>query len=188
VEASYSGLVRGPSAVYPRGGIWMFSIWYAAMYVVLLFAASPSAAFAVVAFALFAGAAATITWLLSRASYRSLQADARGIRLGPPAKAREVPWAEVRQLRISADKDGALLEVLLDQSAEVPRRGLARKIGELAYFSLPFVGARNCTPEILIPLPDPPRYRVPLASVTPEALRSALAALAPDTVPITVSG
>ncbi len=48
------------------------------------------------------------------------------------------------------------------------------------------LGIRMARPELLTVLPDPPRYRVPLAKVTPDELRSALSGLAPATLAIEI--
>jgi hypothetical protein len=107
------------------------------------------------------------------------EASSSGIRLGRSEKVRELPWNEIQQVRTSAVKRGVLLEVMLSPSVPVAYRGLSRQLGDLAFFSLPVVGVRLCTPALLVPLPDPPRYRVPLIRVTAQELSDAFAGLAP---------
>jgi hypothetical protein len=181
----FKALVRGPAALYPRGGLWMFFVWYAIAYVAFLFGAKPSRSFAIVAFVMFGIGAGGLTWIMSRSGGQSFEASSTGIRLGRSGKVRELPWNEIQQLRISAVKRGVLLEVMLSPSVPVAYRGLGRQLGDLAFFSLPVTGVRRCTPALLVPLPDPPRYRVPLIRVTAQELSNALAGLAPG-LPVSV--
>jgi hypothetical protein len=183
----YSALVRGPTALYPRGGLWMFVVWYTIAYGAFLFGAKPPRYFAIAAFAAYAIAAATMTWIMSRAGSPSFEASSTGIRLGRSGKIRELPWSDVQQIRVSVVKQGVLLEIILSPSVPVRYRGTARQLADLALFGLPLVGIRRCTPALLVPLPDPPRYRVPLIQVTAQELSTALAAEAPGT-PVSVTG
>ncbi len=178
-ETPYTALVRGPTALYPRGGLWMFLVWYTVGYLALLFGTNSSRSFAIEVFALYAIGASVATWALSRSASPSFEASSTGIRLGRSGKVRELPWSEMQQLRICAVKRGVLLEIMLSPSVPLSYRGVGRQVADLAFFSLPIVGARRCTPALLVPLPDPPRYRVPLIRVTAQELSDDFARLAP---------
>jgi hypothetical protein len=182
----YSLLVRGPSPSFPRGGVWMFGVWYALMYLCLLWAAGLPLWFNLVTLAVFGGAAAYTITRFTRGLSRAFAADNGGIWLGRNSgTARQVRlgWEQIRQLTISSNPRGSMLEILLNSGA--PATGRLRQAASLVQMSLP-LGIRRSRPELLTVLPDPPRYRVPLADVTPDELRSALSALAPATLAIEI--
>jgi hypothetical protein len=182
--ARYSALVRGPSATFPRGGLWLFPVWYAVMYVALLFETRQRLWFNLVMLAALGAAAAAVVVILAKTQSLAFAADDGGIWLGKnnrAARPLRVGWEQVRQLTISSYQHGSILQVLLNSGATPTTRG--RQIASLALVSLP-LGIRRARPGLLTVLPDPPRYRVPLARVTPEELRSALSGLAPATLPI----
>jgi hypothetical protein len=178
----YSALVRGPSASFPRGGVWLFGVWYAGMYLCLLAVAGFSLWENLVVLALFAAAAGgTIIWF-NRGTSRAFAADDSGIWLGKQTAMsvrQRLSWEQIRQLTISAQPHGSMLQVLLVSG--VPVTGRFRQAASLALMVLP-LGIRRTKPELLTVLPDPPRYQVPLARVTPSELKSALSALAPSAV------
>lgn len=183
VTAEYSALVRGPSAIFPRGGIGVFSIWYAGFYLYLLWVAGPALWYNLVALVALGAAAATVTIVFSKAKSPAFGADSGGIRLGKKvARPVRLEWEHIRQLKISSDKHGSVLQILLDTSARPT--GRVRQLASLALFAFVPMGFRRARPGLLTVLPDPPRYQVPLAQVTPEKLRSALSALAPPAIPI----
>jgi hypothetical protein len=182
--AGYSALVRGPSPSFPRGGVWMFCLWYAVIYLCLLAFAKDPLWFNLVALLVFGAAAAYLTTRFLKASSRAFAADQGGIWLGKKtatSRPLRLEWDQIRQLTISSYPHGAILQVILGSGA--PATGGRRQLASLALMSLP-LGIRRARPELLTVLPDPPRYRVPLAKVTPDDLRSALSALAPATVGI----
>jgi hypothetical protein len=182
--AGYSALVRGPSPAFPRGGVWMFSVWYAGMYLCLLLVAGFSLWYNLVVLAAFSAAAAFMTRSVTKASHRAFAADHGGIWLGKnTAGARRVrlEWQQVRQLSISSHPHGSVLQILVNSG--IPATGRRERIVNLALVLLP-LGIRRARPELLTVLLDPPRYRVPLAKVTPDELRSALSGLAPATLAI----
>jgi hypothetical protein len=103
-----------------------------------------------------------------------------------------VEWHQVRQLTISADPHGSVLQILLNSAARPNGTRqqiavLAHSIASLLLYFVP-LGFRKARPGLLTVLPDPPRYRVPLAQVTPEQLGAALSAVAPASVPIVTRG
>jgi hypothetical protein len=178
----YSALVRGASAVYPRGGIWMLFAGYAAACLVLVLLVKDPLAINLFYLVGMGAAVAVVTVVFSRARSRAFAADQGGVWLGKnTARPLRLGWEQIRQLTISSDPRGAVLQILLSSGAHPT--GIAQQLASLALLFVPF-GLRRARPGLLTVLPDPPRYRVPLSEVTPEELRSALAALAPAAVPI----
>lgn len=182
----YSALVRGPSASFPRGGVWMFSFWYAVIYLAWFLEDRHPPWFDPVVLAAFAGADITVVIVFTRATNRAFTADRGGIWLGKKTATKNpqrLVWEQIRQLTISSYPHGSMLQVVLDSNARATSR--LRQLASLALMSLP-LGIRRTTPGLLTLLPDPPRYRVPLARVTSEELKSALSGLAPATLPIEI--
>jgi len=182
----YSALVRGPSSTFPRGGLWVFGFWYVVIYVVLWLEDGHQLWFRLVVLVALAAAWTGVTMLLSRAMFPAFAADADGIWLGKQAVRRSperIGWEQVRQLTISSSPHGSVLQVLL--GVDAPATSRLRQAASLALMAVPF-GLRRTRPALLTVLPNPPRYRVPLARVTPAELAAALSAQAPATVPIQV--
>lgn len=180
--AGYSALVRGPSAVFPRGTLWVLCFGYAVAYVILVVLVKEPLSINLIYLAGFIGSAIALSLVFGRAKYRAFAADDAGIWLGKnTTRPLRLKWEQVRQLKISPYPHGAVLEILLS-SGHRPT-GRTQQILSLALLYVPF-GIRRARPGLLTVLPDPPRYRVPLTQVTPEELRSALSALAPAAFPI----
>jgi hypothetical protein len=178
----YSALVRGPAAVLPRGGIWMIYAGEAVAYVAVVLLGKYSLAINLMYLVAMGAAVATVFVVFRRARYRAFAADQSGVWLGKSsARPLRLGWEQIRQLRISSDPHGAVLQILLNPGARPT--GTGRQLASLTLMFVPF-GFGRARPGLLTVLPDPPRYRVPLAQVTPEELRSALSGLAPATLPI----
>ena len=166
--------------------MWIISLWYAVMYLGWLLEGRHPLRFNLVVLAAFAGADIVVTIWLIRATYPAFTADHGGIWLGKKTATKSpqrLSWEQVRHLTISSYPHGSMLQVILDSGAAATSR--VRQMAGLVLMSLP-LGVRRTTPGLLTLLPDPPRYRVPLARVTPDELRSVLSALAPATLPIEV--
>jgi hypothetical protein len=170
--------------MFPRGGIWMFGVWYVVMYLILVLFAVHSLWFTLVALAVFGFAAAFMITTYGKARVPAFAADGGGIWLGVRNTSRGVrlEWAHVRRIRISAYPHGSILQILLDPGARPT--GWGQQIAALALLGLVPMGFRRARPGLLTVLPDPPRYRVQLAQVTPGEVRSGLSALAPVALPI----
>ena len=182
--AGYSAPVRGPSPSFPRGGVWMFCVWYAVLYL-CLFPWLPLW-YDLVVLAVFSATAVYMIMAFTKAGWRAFAADDGGIWLGKnnvPDRRVRLEWEQIRQLSISAYPHGSILQVLVDSGT--PTTGRRDRIVNLALMLLP-LGVRRARPELLTVLPDPPRYRVPLAKVTPDELRSALSGLVPATLAIEI--
>lgn len=183
LSAEYSALVRGPSAILPRGGIGVYASGWAVGYLAIVLLVPESVVFLLVVLAGIVVQLAALAIISGRANVGAFTADASGIWLGRKGRVRGVrlEWAHIHQLLISRHPRGSMLQVVL--SSGVRPASWFRPVADLALM-LATMGARRPTPALLTVYPDPPRYRVPLAQVTPEELRSALAALAPTALPI----
>jgi len=182
----YSARVRGPLSSFPRGGLWVFGVWYVLIYLGALLEDGHELWFSLVSLVIIGGVCGYATYLLARATFLAFEVDADGIWLGKKSASRSperIGWEQVRQLTISSSRHGSVLQILL--GPDVPATGRLRQAASLALMSVP-LGLRRTRPGLLTVLPNPPRYRVPLARVTPAELASALSPLAPATVPVQV--
>ena len=180
--AEYSAMVRGPSAIFPRGAIWSYWIAYAAAALTLVLLVRDPLSVNLLETLGLAVPAVAMTVIFSRAKVPAFAADDGGIWLCKrSARPLRLEWRHIRQLTISSSPDGAILQILLDPGVRP-----TGKLQQITSLALPFVslGTRRGRPGLLTVLPDPPRYRVPLAQVTPEELRSALSVLAPAMPPV----
>jgi hypothetical protein len=154
------------------------------MYLILLVAAGFPLWMNLVTLVFFGAAAFYAVRRFTRGTCRAFAADDGGIWLGKesaPASPQRLGWQQIHQLTISSYPHGSMLEILLAPGTPAP--GRLRQMASLALLSQP-LGIRKARPELVTVLPDPPRYRVPLADVTPDELRAALSALAPAALPI----
>jgi hypothetical protein len=184
---SYSGYVRASAAAFPRGGVWLFYLWYAVLLVLVLVTEHPRAWFAGVAAALFVFAPVYLVRTFSKGGVARFTADETGIRFGGKAGSsagwREVPWPDVRELRITPERFGARLDVLLSPAGSIAYRSGQRQLADLALMA---VGIRRSPPAVTVPRRDPARYVIPLVRIGPDELRAVLERLAPG-IPIVVS-
>jgi hypothetical protein len=207
VENRYAALVRGSSAIFPRGFLWLIPIWYVAIAAAIKFKDraplwyEPMRWYEPIALGALLLAALTLIVVLSTIRNNAFLLDDSGIWLGLRGGARRrfsrrrrqnrhLPWAEIRQIRIVYKRYGARIDVYLPD-APVSSRG--RAIWRVTATSL----AAGLTvliplaylfrsPAIVRPRRHPHRYRIPLYDVTPEELRLALRPLAPPNLPIAV--
>jgi hypothetical protein len=183
----YSGLVRTSAATFPRGGVWLFFFWYAVLLVLVLVTEHPRAWFAGVVAALFVFAPVYLVRTFSKGGAPRFTADETGIRFGgrPGSSAgwREVPWPDVRELRITPARFGARLDVLVSPASPIAYRSSQRQVADLALMA---AGIRRSPPAVTVPRRNPARYVIPLVRVTPDELHAVLQRLAPG-VPIVVS-
>jgi hypothetical protein len=196
VENRCAALVRGSSAIFPRGYLWLIPVWYAGLAAAMEVRAKPPSWYGACALAALALAAITLIAVLSTLRSNAFLADDTGIWLGLRAGARRrfgrrrrdyryLPWPEIQELRIASRRYGARLDVFL-RAAKVSRRSI---VGEVIAAGLtvliPPAYLFRC-PGLLRPRSDHRRYRIPLYDVTAGELRLALAPLAPPTMAIGV--
>jgi hypothetical protein len=196
VENRYAALVRGPSAVFPRGYLWVIPLWYAALVLLAYLEERPPTWYGLIALGTTAMAVCTALTVLLTMRNNAFVADENGILLGLRGAARRrfgrrrwqtrLEWADVRQIRIASRPYGSRLDVLLPAGAASGRGHLVWRIAAAAITVLLPPACLFRSPGLLCPGSDPLRYRIPLYDVRPEQLRLALAPFAPPNVPIAV--
>lgn len=197
----YAALVKGSSAVFPRGFLWLIPIWYAVIVgVIKVRLRPPSWSTWYVPYALGATLLATLTLIAVLWTMRTnaFVADESGIRLGLRGAARRrlgrrrrknthLPWPDVQQLKIASRPYGACLDILLHRDSIVDRHNPVWLVVATVFTVLIPVVYVFRSPGLLRPRSyNPPRYRIKLLDVRAEELRLALAPLAPPTVTIAV--
>ena len=86
------------------------------------------------------------------------------------------------QFRPSGLKRGVMLEVLVNASAAPVSRSRLRQFADLAFmFAVPVTGISRNTPALVVPRPNPARYRIPLIQVSGLEVHAALAQLGAET-------
>jgi len=197
VENRYAALVRGPSAIFPRGYLWLIPVWYAALIALMELKGRPPSWYGLCAVGALLLAAFTLTAVLTTIRNNAFLADEEGIWLGLRGGARRrfgprrrdhrhLPWAQIRELTIVSRHYGARLEVFLPGGAS---SGLGRVVWRIAAAGVTvLIPAAYLfrAPGLLRPRSNPLRYRIPLYDVTPEQLRLVLEPLAPPTLTIVI--
>jgi hypothetical protein len=194
----YAALVKGSSAIFPRGFLWLIPAWYTAIAIVIKVKVRPPSWYAPYALGATLLATLTLITVLWTMRNNAFVADDSGIRLGLRGGARrrfgrrrrqttQLPWPEVQQLKIASRPYGARLDIVLHRDSIADRHYLIwQALANILTLLLP-VAYLFRSPGLLRPRSyDPPRYRVQLYDVTPEELRMALAPMAPPTVAIAV--
>jgi hypothetical protein len=197
----YAALVKGSSAVFPRGFAWLIPVWYAAIALVVKVKVRPPSWFAWYApYALGVTVLATLTLIVVLSTMRNnaFVADDSGILLGLRGAARRrfarrrretthLPWPEVKQLKIASRPYGARLEIVLHRDSIADRHHpIWQAVATVLTLLIPIAYLFR-SPGLLRPRSyHPPRYRIQLYDVTADGLRLGLAPLAPPTVPINV--
>jgi hypothetical protein len=193
VENRYAAIVRGPSAIFPRGYLWLIPVWYAALAAVAEFKDRPPSWYGGIALGATAMAVLTVLAVLATLRSNAFVADEKGILLGLRGAAQRrfgrrrqqqlLSWDELGELRIAARPYGARLDIFLPAGAQ---SGAGRMIWRIAAAVVTVLLPPAClfrTPGLLRPRSAPLRFRVPLY-VRPEELQLALAPFAPPNVPV----
>jgi hypothetical protein len=201
VENRVTALVRGSSAIFPRGFLWLIPVWYVVIAVLIRVKGRAPAWYEPIALGALLVGALTLLVVLSTIRNNAFLADDSGIWLGLRGGARRrfsrrrrqnrhLPWAEVQRLRIVFRRYGTRIDIFLP---DPPASSRGRAIWRVTATSL----AAGLTvliplaylfrsPAILRPRRNPHRYRIPLYDVTPEELRLALVPMVPPNLPIAV--
>lgn len=196
MQDRYAALVKGPSALFPRGFLWLIPLWFAGIALLLQFKGQTPPWYGYAALLGLLLAAVTLLLVLTFVRNNAFVADSSGIWLGLRAGAtrrlgrrrravRQVAWPQIEQLRVVPRSYGARLDIMLGEAA--PILGFWRAVGKIAANGLLVIIPVSYlfrSPGLLSPRTEPPRYRVPLYDVTAAQLRLALAQLAPATVPV----
>jgi hypothetical protein len=193
-ENRYAALVRGPSAIFPRGYLWVIPLWYAALVVLADAKDRPPSWYGRCALAATAMAVFTLIAVLLTLRSNAFTVDENGILLGLRGAARRrfgrrrrqkhLAWHEVGQIRIASRPYGARLEIFLPAGSP---SGCGRMVWRVAAAGLTVLLPPACmfrSPGLL--RPRSLRYRIPLYDVRPAQLLLALVPFAPPNVPIAV--
>ena len=196
----YTALVKGSSAVFPRGFLWLIPVWYAAIALVVKFKVKPPswlAWYAPYAFGVTVLAVLTLMMVLSTMRNNAFAADDDGILLGLRGAARRrfsrrrrqtthLPWPEIQELKIASRPYGARLVIVLHRDSVADRQLILHAAATVVTLLIPIAYLFR-SPSLIRPRSyNPPRYRIPIYDVRAEELRLGLAPLAPPTVRINV--
>jgi len=191
--------VIGPSAILPRGFLWLAPIWYVGIAFALTVSRWPPIWFRMSAAAGLLAALLVFTLVLSSITTHAFAATTEGVDLGLPSfskrrgrrrrAVRHLPWQHIERIRLAPRPYGTRLEVLLNPDASLSLRGLpypaAIRAARWILLLIPFMYMSRQT-GLCTPLEGPPRYQVKLRSVSVDELRQGLRAVAPPEVVIAV--
>jgi hypothetical protein len=197
VDNRYTALVRGSSAIFPRGYLWLIPVWYVVIAALVEFKGKSPSWYLPYALGALLLAALILLVVLSTVRNNAFLVDDSGIWLGLRGGARRrfarrrrqnryLPWPEVQQIRIASRRYGVRVDVFLPEGSKGGRGHVIWRViaSGLTLLIPPAYLFRQ--PGILRPRSSPLRYRIPLYDVTTEELRLALVPLAPPTVPVAV--
>ena len=196
MENRYPALVRGPSAVFPRGYLWLVPLW---ALVLLTFAYDTGRLpswYEVYCIGPASLAVLIVLAVLATLRNNAFVADESGIllglrgaaqrRIGRRRRQKHLAWDEVSQLRIAYRPYGARLDIFLTAGS---RTGNGRLVWRIAAAIVTVLLPPAClfrSPGLLRPRSGPVRYRVPLFDVRPQQLQLALAPFTPPNVALAV--
>jgi hypothetical protein len=185
---TYSGYVRGTEYAFPRGGRWMFYVWFLVVFAALALVSGFPPALLAVVFVIFVLVATYFIRIFDRSPRPAFAADSSGIsfgRAGGPGTHRQLAWDQIAELRITPLRSAVLLEIVTADGVQVEQHGAAWNLAQLVLATIP-LGLQRSVPAVVTPARDPARYRVPLLGVTAKDLRSGLARVARRT-PIVIA-
>jgi len=191
--------VIGPSAILPRGYLWLAPVWFLAIAAGLAMSSWPPLWFRAAAGAGLFGALVVFVLVLNSITTHAFAADAEGIDLGLPSftkrrgrrrrDVKHLPWRQIERVRIAPRPYGAKVEMILSADASLALRGFRHSAASrgLRWIMLliPFWYLRRPT-ALTSPLDGPPRYEAKIRGVTVDELRHRLRAFAPPDVAIAV--
>jgi hypothetical protein len=197
-EGLYAPVI-GPSAILPRGYLWLAPIWYLGIAAALALSPWPPLWFRAAAAAGLLGALIVFILVLSSITTHAFAADAEGIDLGLPSfskrrgrrrrDVKHLPWRQIERIRIASRPYGARVEMILSQDASLALRGFRHGPGRRAVrwimLVIPFWYLLRQT-ALTSPLDGPSRYEAKIRGVTVDELRHRLRGFAPPDVAIAV--
>lgn len=203
MEHRYAALVRGSSAVFPRGYVWLIPLWYAGLAFLAEAKGKPPSWYALCALAATAIAVLTLVAVLATLRSNAFQVDDGGILLGLRGAAQRrfgprrrrttyLEWHEIQQIRIAYRPYGSRVDVVLPAGAQ---SGRGRIVWQVVAIILTVLVPPVCLlrqPGLLRTRSSPLRnripiyYRIPIYDVTPEQLQLALVPFAPPNLPISI--
>jgi len=199
MQDGLSAPVIGPSAILPRGYLWLAPIWYLIAAMALALSPWPPMWFRITAAAGLFTAMLVFVLVLSSITTHAFTASEDGIDLGLPAfsrrrglrrrDVRHLPWQYIERVRIAKRASGARVELILSPNATLAlrgyRHGSLRRAAGWIMLLIPF-WYLLCPTGLTSPMDGPPRYQVNLRGVTVDELRRRLRAFAPPDVAVAV--
>lgn len=191
--------VIGPSAILPRGYLWVTPIWYLVLAAALALSPWPPVWFRLTSAAGLLGAMIVFILVVNSITTHAFAVNAEGIDLGLPSfsrrrgrrrrDVRHVPWRQIERIRMAQRPYGARVEVILSQDASLALRGYrhgpARRAVRWILLLIPFWYMLRPT-ALTSPLDGPPRYQANVRGITVDELRQRLRAFAPPDVAIAI--
>jgi hypothetical protein len=191
--------VIGPSAILPRGYLWVTPIWYLVLAATLALSPWPPVWFRLTAAAGLLGAMIVFILVVNSITTHAFAVNAEGIDLGLPSfsrrrgrrrrDVRHLPWRQIERIRMAQRPYGARVEVILSQDASLALRGYrhgpARRAVRWILLLIPFWYMLRPT-ALTSPLDGPPRYQANVRGITVDELRQRLRAFAPPDVAIAI--
>ncbi len=198
MQDGVSAPVIGPSAILPRGYLWMTPIWFIVVVAALVVSPWPIW-FRLTAVVGLLASVVVFVIAISSITTHAFIADDEGVRLGLPASSRRrgrrrrdvryLPWRQIERIRLAPRAYGTRVELILGPNASLALRGFkhnpARRVVRWLLLLIPFWYLLRPT-ALTTPLDGPPRYRVNLRGVSVDDLRSRLRAVAPPDVTVAV--
>ena len=189
--------VIGPSAILPRGYLWLAPIWYLIIVGALALSRWPPLWFRLTAASGLLLAMIVFVLVLNSVTTHAFRASQEGIDLGLPGfsrrrgrqrrNVRHLPWQHIERVRLAPRAYGTRLDLILSPNASLALRGFrhghVRRLGRSLLLLIPFWYLLRPT-ALTSPLDGPPRYQVKVRGVTVDELRHQLRAFAPPAVTI----
>jgi hypothetical protein len=197
MQDAVSAPVIGPSAILPRGYLWLAPIWYLIVAGVLALSRWPPLWFRLSAAAGLFLSMIIFVLVLNSVTTHAFTATEEGIDLGLPVfsrrrgrrrrDVRHLSWRHIERVRLAPRAHGARLDLILSPNASLALRGFRhgplRRLGRSVLLLIPFWYLLRPT-ALTSPLDGPPRYQVNVRGVTVDELRHQLRAFAPPDVTI----
>jgi hypothetical protein len=199
MQEGLSAPVIGPSAILPRGYLWLAPIWYLIVAGALALSRWPPLWFRVTAAAGLLLAMVVFVFVLNSITTHAFRATQEGIDLGLPVfsqrrgrrrrDVRHLPWRCIERVRLAPRAYGTRLDLILSPNASLALRGFRhsplRRLVRSVLLLIPFWYLLRPT-ALTSPLAGPPRYQVNVRGITVDELRHQLRAFAPPDVTIAV--
>lgn len=197
MQDGLSAPVIGPSAILPRGYLWLAPIWYLIVAGALALSRWPPLWFRLTAAAGLLLAMIVFVLVLNSITTHAFTATQEGVDLGLPVFSRRrgrqrrgvrhLPWRHIERVRLAPRAYGARLDLILSPNASLSlrgrRHGPLRRLWRSLLLLIPFWYLLRPT-ALTSPLDGPPRYQVHVRGVTVDELRHQLRAFAPPDVTI----
>lgn len=199
MQEGLSAPVIGPSAILPRGYLWLAPIWYLIVAGALALSRWPPLWFRATAAGGLLLALIIFVLVLNSITTHAFTATQEGIDLGLPGfsrrrgrrrrDVRHLPWRHIERVRLAPRSYGARLDLILNPNASLALRGFRhgplRRFARSILLLIPFWYLLRPT-ALISPLDGPPRYQVNVRGVTVDELRQQLRAFAPPDVTIAI--